>query len=443
MSLKLLLVDDEFIVLKGLETILLNQKEVQLQITLAHDAIEALEKLPQVKPDVMIADINMPELDGLEMMEEVVRLGYGCRLIILSGHEKVAYLRKAIQLQVYAYMLKPIDKYALINKLKEIAQEKEKQQKEILFKIKMCLQDEKLAEEDLLATSEIKVLLPEPYTAIISCSKSEQALAKMQQGLRQYFNTLYLVNEEQPVFLLNYPMKLTYDELQSICDEVVGVTCVGICLHTSNLLDRQEDPVKTLYHLHLRALINRIGKNLRLSPPQLAKVDTIFQTPNAFIFTQQSLGDNQRIEEQSSHLQAKAYTIGELYLKFFVELVARYSMQNQIDLAAPMLLKLYEDQCQKCTDYKAITNEVAKLRGILDDKTTSKQPTQCIGKVEEVCRFIKKHYVEDLTLEQVAAVVQLNPSYLSGLFKKEKGISFLTYLHQVRIEKGCALIHSF
>ena len=67
--LKLLLVDDEYIVLKGLEIVLRDQKEVSLEIRTAIDAVDAYEKAEGWTPDVIIADINMPEIDGLTMLE--------------------------------------------------------------------------------------------------------------------------------------------------------------------------------------------------------------------------------------------------------------------------------------------------------------------------------------------------------------------------------------
>lgn len=64
MGLKVLLVDDEYIVLKGLEIMLGEQKEIALEIMTAMDAVDAMEKLADWCPDVIIADINMPEIDG-------------------------------------------------------------------------------------------------------------------------------------------------------------------------------------------------------------------------------------------------------------------------------------------------------------------------------------------------------------------------------------------
>lgn len=75
--MNVLLVDDEYIVLKGMEAMLLSQKSLDLKVFTAGDAFEGLEQIPLIRPDVVIADVNMPEMDGLEMMEEAHRRGIG------------------------------------------------------------------------------------------------------------------------------------------------------------------------------------------------------------------------------------------------------------------------------------------------------------------------------------------------------------------------------
>lgn len=82
--LKLLLVDDEYIVLKGLEIVLRDQKEVSLEIRTAIDAVDAYEKAEGWTPDVIIADINMPEIDGLTMWN-VFLLRFLYAVLLLSA----------------------------------------------------------------------------------------------------------------------------------------------------------------------------------------------------------------------------------------------------------------------------------------------------------------------------------------------------------------------
>ena len=139
MILNVLLVDDEYLVLKGLEMILTEQTEAPLKIVTAMDAADALEKLASFRPDVLLTDINMPEANGFELIEQVKQKVPLCRFIICSGYDEQAYLKQALHLHVADYFLKPIDKMLLIRRLKELAEEKERIISHLLLKIQLLL----------------------------------------------------------------------------------------------------------------------------------------------------------------------------------------------------------------------------------------------------------------------------------------------------------------
>ena len=71
MNLNVLLVDDEYFVLKGMEIMIGEQTEVPVKIVTAMDAVDARSRLASFRPDVIIADVNMPETDGLTMLESL------------------------------------------------------------------------------------------------------------------------------------------------------------------------------------------------------------------------------------------------------------------------------------------------------------------------------------------------------------------------------------
>ena len=137
MKLKVLLVDDEYIVLKGLEIMLESQTETDLEIVSAMDAVDAMDKISGWYPDVIIADINMPEIDGLSMLEQISARLPLCRFIIASGHEDQEYLMRALKLHVADYLTKPIDKAYLIRRLKEISCDLQAQNRHVLLLIRI------------------------------------------------------------------------------------------------------------------------------------------------------------------------------------------------------------------------------------------------------------------------------------------------------------------
>ena len=139
MALNVLLVDDEYLVLKGLEIILSEQAETSVIIVTAMDVEDALNKLTSFRPDVIITDINMPESNGFELIKQAQQNFPHCRFILCSGYDEQSYLKQALHLHVDDYLLKPIDKSLLIHRLKELEVEKERNISHVLMRIQLLL----------------------------------------------------------------------------------------------------------------------------------------------------------------------------------------------------------------------------------------------------------------------------------------------------------------
>jgi len=118
--LKLIIVDDEPIILDGIRSMIEQDKTLFTKIVTANDGIEALEKMAYFHPDLIITDIQMPEMDGLELIRQAQKRNVN-RFIVLSGYDVFEYARKAIQLQVVEYLLKPVNQQELVDLLKRIA----------------------------------------------------------------------------------------------------------------------------------------------------------------------------------------------------------------------------------------------------------------------------------------------------------------------------------
>jgi len=108
--MKVLIVDDEPLILKGLVKIVMNAAPVGTELREAGNAYEALEIMKGYLPDVTITDINMPEKNGFDLIEEARQAGLCDRYIILTGYDEFDYARKALRAGVVDYLLKPVDK---------------------------------------------------------------------------------------------------------------------------------------------------------------------------------------------------------------------------------------------------------------------------------------------------------------------------------------------
>lgn len=104
-KIQVLLVDDHTIVRNGLRSILENTDEVEV-IGEAATGEEALEKIPLLKPQIILVDISMPGISGIELVRKVVKQWTNIRPIILSMHNDDAYILKSVEAGTYGYLLK-------------------------------------------------------------------------------------------------------------------------------------------------------------------------------------------------------------------------------------------------------------------------------------------------------------------------------------------------
>lgn len=116
---RVMLVEDEEFILQGIYQIIDWEKLDLKVVHMAHDGMEALQLWEMEEVDIVITDISMPEMNGLQLMEELRKRAEHVRFIILSGYDEFEYARKAIRLDVENYILKPIDEEQLEQVLKQ------------------------------------------------------------------------------------------------------------------------------------------------------------------------------------------------------------------------------------------------------------------------------------------------------------------------------------
>jgi two-component system response regulator YesN len=120
--MKLIIVDDEPKIRKGLFKLLDAQEGFQVT-GVFEDVRSALKALYELEADVIITDIKMPEVSGLELIRQIRERNLNIRIIILSGYSNFSYAQKAIELGVTRYLLKPTDPRELLAVLREVERE--------------------------------------------------------------------------------------------------------------------------------------------------------------------------------------------------------------------------------------------------------------------------------------------------------------------------------
>lgn len=120
---KVLLVDDEYMVTEGLKRLIPFEKWDMQVVATANHADDALDYVKGNPVDVVISDVNMPDKTGLEMIREMKELLPDTYYILLSGYQEFEYVKKAMNLSVVDYLVKPVDKVELGHLLEKIAQQ--------------------------------------------------------------------------------------------------------------------------------------------------------------------------------------------------------------------------------------------------------------------------------------------------------------------------------
>lgn len=135
MKLRLLIAEDEDAIREGIVNMIdWNSHQIEV-IGEAGNGSEALALMESERPDLLLTDIRMPQMDGLELIEMALRRGYGFRSIILSGYNEFSYAKRAISLGVVDYVLKPCRPEEILKtvlKVKELIEEQRCQDKEQL-----------------------------------------------------------------------------------------------------------------------------------------------------------------------------------------------------------------------------------------------------------------------------------------------------------------------
>ena len=118
--LKVLLVDDEPVILEGLKVMIDWEQEGLQVVGSATDGMEAFRMIRELSPDIVITDIKMPRMSGLELLERVREKGdKQTGFIVLTGFDDFSYARRALKLEAIDYLLKPVEKKELLGALKK------------------------------------------------------------------------------------------------------------------------------------------------------------------------------------------------------------------------------------------------------------------------------------------------------------------------------------
>lgn len=454
MTLKAVVFDDEYIVLQGLRTMIDWDKHGITLVGTASNGIDALQLFMEVRPDIVLTDIRMPGLTGLQVIEDIMKTAPETACIVFSGFNEVEYLKKAIKLGVIDYLEKPvtlpmieeviaktikkINEQKRIEKLKE---EWEGTQQERLEKATMdlLLGSEGAAERwssafgakakavkavTVLALSGDHRFLPDPDDyRIIPVRNGHERLGVVFHFTRH--------SEELIRRLLAFPHQLvigsgrTVSSLEDIpksYEDARHALKYGLFMEETGWI-RFED----------------VGENTRL-PRQLSELE------KSIIFTIRTgdegalLGELERfigeLEEQKLNpdgLESEVLKLIYLALEVAKETGGDIHRMKEGGFFPQQEIRKIQTK-EQLFDWLYIQMDDL-MKWMERIRTADKQ-----GAVERACAYMESRFDQDITLQEVADHVGMNSTYFSLLFKEKAGKSYIKYLTYIRIEKAKELL---
>lgn len=472
---KAILVDDEYFTRKGLLGLIPWEEHGYEIIGEAEDGEEALELIERLAPDLVITDIRMPVLDGLELIQTVrERAGKATKFIIISGYGDFKYAQQAVRFGVQDYLLKPIDETELIDTLARIAELIDNAQswQEAGNRLIQSSMFERLlsGQTDDRTLSEAARLLKLPedkpvcYFALelndapSAFGETEQLerlekvkeatssiLARHSQGKEPF---LYARSSSEIGFLAfetgaGSTKKLAEDLSRAVGGKVEGELRVyaggmapSLALVRSSYLTALEamaykyaldaNPV-TLYEetkdidLQFKeidhSLLSKLTESLELSDRQTtaAHVELIFEAFRDQKFTPESI---------AASISRFVYGITRIIQTMQGNESALATLKpiiqwQQEPRTLRGLKRLFMDFLSECTD------NIAQLRGAKGK-----------GEIGKIKQYIESHYGENMSLKSISKRFYMNPVYLGQLFKKTYGVYFNEFLLRVRIDEA-------
>ncbi len=485
--LKIMIVDNETAIRKGLVHCIRWETLGCTVAAQAVDGIDALEQIPAVQPDIIISDIRMPGMDGLTLAKQVCERFPHIKLIILTGFPDFEYAQRAIEYRVVDFVLKPTSVESLTKAIEKAkARIAEEQSGEELARRLATKSEQNLQLERGMLLHDLIHRINLSYLYVLN------RIAQLGMDLSSY-HVLRLdiaplcEGDDQQADLLPFQQQVREVLLDSLRENTVYFAPYGdhscyavVCIaDTSTLAARCVETVDIIGSLPRFFL--SIGISGHFSDPMLV-ADAAQQADQAAQFarysTEHSVECYEQLPEIPSQVMQRVFDELRL-LKSAIENQSRtasqdilvrlfaYIRKNNLPVDTVRTICLYVHQfCISllflpfASSRLPAGNEMPVLKKLIDSGSVDqleRTMQEFVGRILEqsggnaddvagvihtIQSYITQHCAEDLSLEQLAGMVYLSPSYLSRLFKRETGENISSYVQNARIEQAKILLRT-
>lgn len=451
---------------------------------------DAYEGISSVIPDLLITDIRIPYINGIELIRKVRSIAPLLRVIIITGYDEFDYAKEAIDLGVMGFIMKPITAEELIPVLQKAKDSLDSEYKlnENLISLKEYYENNRplIRENDLcrlISMSEVSTSFENKlkqdgielnYEQIlmgvfdfdvsidnVAPDLIEVVLLSMKKELIKVFSPLYSTdvfqrNDKLIVLLKSHnPFEIQFLEkqLQAIIYKTYRMTDVGISVGFSRVnVSTPSRDFKRMYNHALKALEYRtiIGGNQVLFYDNISPLPTkskvIDETEYKQLIYNINYGTNEEVDEELQRLvilNKKDCYNASFSLNMMNILHAIMKGCSDLNLFYQKHHD-YNDMFAKIFTLKT-TDEVLMyfkdIVGKVNDINAEQRTQRIRNSLQNALDYMQVHYCDyNLSLELLAEKVNLSISYLCALFKTEKNTTFVKYLTQLRMEKASELL---
>ncbi len=456
---KVLIIEDEFITRQGLKYMIEWEKEGFQIVGEGSNGQEGLELVEKLSPHIVLVDIVMPIIDGLEFSKICSRKFPNVKIIVISSHDKFDYVRTALVNGATDYILKPtLNPKNLLTSLKTTASKISslslaKQEMPFAIKIEKFL----LGYSDTLDISEVSDvfnkslyrMLAIDLKAMLNINKDN--ILNIKNLVESYFfesdkyaNLTVFLNESVVCLVLNYEQENEKDLIKA-CNELAE-NVKGKYQDAFFVLSRKFDNIKEIKNYYENDIKSELSNGFYYIDTPIVIIEKIVEEVklNKFSFDTFSLHiskGNYRsgfelfkgytfymIENKKDPYKLKNITKNLLY-NYLIE-IERF-FENSEEVRNKFFYKI--DNCICSQEYINICNDLFE---ILETNLKEKVEVEDF-RIFEIKEFVEMNFDQQLELSDIASKFNFSYSYLSAYFSQMSNEGFSEYLNKVRIDKAC------
>lgn len=465
--IRVLIIDDEYIMRQGLKYMINWEQEGFEIVGEASNGKDALELIDELKPHIVISDIVMPLLDGVDFTEAMHKLYPHIQIIILSGYDNFEYVKYTFMNGVVDYVLKPTLNPEELRKILKKAAERipgyKLQKNAGTVSYERMMERYLLGHDSSLDTVSFSKYFSGDYFRIYAMymkredergqDMSDVLYKKIEREMKTLANIQSLtvtIREEIVCVILNYNLSQRGQVLSVI--EELNKQLVFLCSRTFSVLSSPFMKLEDTNKMYQNCIVKNVDKAFYYRDRKLLIADEESKEENR---KQAGKFDFFRYNQLLSGKQFPEAM--ELLVKYSEEALngqtEEYRLKNQMKNMLYHFLDFLQLEEEERENYRyAFFGEIdgsvyeedyrqsfLNITGQLKEVYEQHHP-QTDERIKKMLDYIDRNYKEDLKLEDLATEFNFNYHYLSAYFNRQMREGFSGYLNRVRTDKACCLL---